>query len=93
MAPRELILRATERFDGSRAVVITGADREEDLADVDAGDGAVGFAPSPAHARLQAIGAGTREHFVDADDVIRVGANAEVEAFFASDFDEVPEKG
>jgi len=38
---------------------------------------------------LQPIGAGAGQHFVDADDVVGVGADAEMEPFFAGDFDEV----
>ena len=68
---------------------ITGADAEDDLANVDAGDLAVRLAEGAAHARLQAIGTGARQHLVDADDVVRVGAHAQVEAFLAGDLDEV----
>ena len=85
----ELVLRAAKGLDGGGAVVVARADAEEDLADVDAGDGAVGLAPGAAHAGLQPIGAGAGQHLVDADDVVRVGADAHVESFFAGGFDEV----
>ena len=68
---------------------IASANREQNLANVHASHGAVGLAPSAAHAGLQSIGAGAGQHFVDADDVVRVGAHAEVETFFASGFDEI----
>lgn len=68
---------------------VTGPDGEEDLADVDAGDGAVGLAPGATHAGLESIGAGAGQHLVDADDVVGVGADAEVKSFFAGDFDEI----
>jgi hypothetical protein len=68
---------------------ITGPDGEQDLADIDTRDGAVRLAPRATHAGLQPIGTGAGQHLVDADDVVRVGADAEMEAFFAGDFDEV----
>ena len=70
-------------------MVVAGADTKQDLADVHAGDGAVGFAPGAPHAGLQPIGAGAGQHLVDADDVVGVGADAHVETFFAGGFDEV----
>lgn len=69
---------------------ITSPDREENLANVHASNAAVGLAPRSAHSGLQPIGAGAGQHLVDADDVVGVGADAEMEAFFAGDFDEVP---
>ena len=59
------------------------------MADVDTRDGAIGFAPCTAHAGLEAIGAGAGQHLVDADDVVGVGAHAQVETFFTGRFDEV----
>ena len=53
------------------------------MADVNAGDGAVGLAPRTTHAGLESIGAGAGQHFVDAHDVVRVGADAEMETFLA----------
>jgi len=38
---------------------------------------------------LQSIGAGAGQHFVDADDVVGVGSNSQVETFFAGYLDEV----
>ena len=59
------------------------------MANVDAGDRAVGLAPSTTHTSLQSIGTGARQHLVDADDVVRVGAHAQVETFLAGHLDEV----
>jgi len=69
---------------------VTSAHGKDDLADVDTGDGAVGLAESATHARLQSIGTSARQHLVDADDVVRVSAHAEVEPFLATRLDEVP---
>ena len=67
--------------------MITSPHREQDLADVDTGHGAVGLAPCTTHTGLQPICTGTGQHLIDTDDVVRVSANAEVEAFFAGNFD------
>lgn len=63
------------------------------MANVDAGDGTVGFPPCSTHARLKPISASAGQHFVDAHDVVRVGADPKVETFLASDFDEVSVAG
>lgn len=57
LAAGELVHAAAEGLDGGGAVGVTRADGEQNLADVDAGDGAVGLAPGAAHAGLQTIGA------------------------------------
>lgn len=64
-------------------------DGEQNLADVDAGDGAVGLAVGATHSGLQSIGTGARQHLVDADDVVRVGAHAHVETFLAGNLHQV----
>jgi hypothetical protein len=69
---------------------VTSADGEEDLADSDTSDEAVWLAESTTHASLQSIGSGARQHLVDADDVVRVGADAEMETFLSGNLDEVP---
>ena len=66
---------------------ITGPHREQDLANVDAGYGSIGLAPRTTHTGLQSIGTGARQHLVDADNVVGMGAHTEMETFFAGDFD------
>lgn len=68
---------------------VTSADAHDDLTDVDTGDSAVGLAPGTTHTSLQSIGTGARQHLVDTDDVVRVGADAEVETFLSGGLDEV----
>ena len=68
---------------------VASADRHDDLANVDTGDGAVGLAPGTTHTGLQSIGTSARQHLVDADDVVRVDADAEMESFLSSNLDEV----
>lgn len=75
--------------EGGGRTVVTGPHGEQDLADIHTGDGSVGLAPRTAHSGLQPVGTGTGQHLVDADDVVRVGADTEVEPFLAGDFDEI----
>jgi len=89
LAAGELVLRAAESFDGCGAVGVAGSDAQENLADVDAGDETVGLAEGSTHTGLQSIGAGTGQHLVDADDVVRVDADTHVETFLSGDLDEV----
>ena len=90
LATGELVHGAAEGLDGGGAVRVTGADGQEDLADVDTGDETVGLAESTTHTGLETIGTGARQHLVDTDDVVGVGADAEVETFLTGDFHEVP---
>jgi len=85
----ELVLRAAESLDGGGAVSIPGADREDDLANVDTGNSAVRLAKGTTHSSLQPIGTGARQHLVDTDDVVWVSADAEMETFLAGNLDEV----
>lgn len=48
---------------------VTGTDRQNDLTDVDTGNGAVGLTPSTTHTGLEPIRSGTRQHLVDTDDM------------------------
>ena len=69
---------------------ISGSDRQKNLANVDTGDGAIGLAPSTSHTSLKSIGAGTGQHLVDTDDVVRMSSDSEMETFFAGNLDKVP---
>lgn len=69
---------------------VTSADGEKDLADVDTGDGAVWLSESTTHSSLESIGSSARQHLVDADDVIWVGTDTEVETFLSGGLDHVP---
>ena len=71
---------------------VTSADREDDLADVHTSDGPVWLAEGTTHSGLQSIGTSARQHLVDADDVVWMGADAEVETFLSGDFDQVSSK-
>jgi hypothetical protein len=84
-----LVLGSPQSLEGSGAVGIPRANRQNDLADVDARNGTVGLAKGTTHTRLQSIGTSARQHLVDADNVVRVGADAEMETFLSGDFDKV----
>src|SRR6266566_4354613 len=68
---------------------IAGSDTHDDLANVDTGDGSIGLAPSATHSGLQSIGTGARQHLVDANDMVGVGAHSQVETFLSGKLDEV----
>jgi hypothetical protein len=68
---------------------VTSADAHDDLADVDASNSSVRLAPRTTHSRLQSIGTGAGQHLVDADDVVRVGADSQVETFLSGQLDEI----
>ena len=72
-----------------RLTIVTSPHREQNLANVHAGNGPVGLAPRTTHSGLQSIGTGTRQHLVDADNVVRVGADTKMETFFTGDFDKI----
>lgn len=90
LAAGELVGGAAQGLDGVAAVRVTGADREQDLADVDAGNQVVRLAEGTAHAGLETIGTSARKHLIDADDVVRVGTHAQMETFLTRHADKVP---
>lgn len=90
LATRELVHGAAESLDGGRTVGVTGADGQEDLANVHTSHGAVGLTEGTTHTGLETIGSGARQHLVDTDDVEGVGTDTEVETFLTGDLDEVP---
>jgi len=79
LATRELVLGAAESLEGGGLVGVLGADGQKNLANVDTGNGAVRLSESTTHTGLETIGTSARQHLVDADDVVRVGADAEME--------------
>ena len=53
LAARELVASTAQSLHDDRSGLLLAADRENDLANVDTGDSAVGLAPSTTHAGLQ----------------------------------------
>jgi hypothetical protein len=89
LATRELVGGAAHGLNGGGAVGVTGADGQEDLADVHTGDNTVGLTEGTTHTGLETIGTSARQHLVDTDDVEGVGADTQVETFLTGDLDEV----
>lgn len=79
LSASELVSRSSESLEDNSAVVVTGSDREEDLANVDTGNGVVGLAVSTTHTRLEPIGTSARKHLVDTDNVEGVDTDTQVE--------------
>jgi hypothetical protein len=75
LATRELVLGSAESLESGSTVGITSSDTQDDLTNVDTGNSSVGLSPSTTHSGLQSIGAGTRQHLVDSDDVVWVSAD------------------
>lgn len=89
LSARELVLGSSERLKSVATVGVTGSQAHDDLADVDTGDSAVGLAPGTTHTSLQSIGTSARQHLVDTDDMVRVGADTEMETFLSGVLDHV----
>ena len=70
-------------------IALFAANGKDDLSNVDTCNGSVRLAPCTTHSSLQSIGPSARQHFVDADDVVRVSTNAQMERFLATDLDQI----
>lgn len=75
---------------GSCLTGVASTARKDDLADVDTSDKAVGLAEGTTHTGLKSIGTSARQHLVDTDDVVGVGADTEVEGFLSGGLHHVP---
>lgn len=90
LATGELVHGTAEGLDGGGLVGVTGADGQNDLADVHTGDNTLGLTEGTTHTGLQTIGTSARQHLVDTDDVEGVDTDTQVETFLTGDLDEVP---
>ena len=90
LATRELVHGAAESLDGGSTVGVTGADGQDDLANVHTGDNTVGLTEGTTHTGLQTIGTSARQHLVDTDDVEGVRTDTQVETFLTGDLHKVP---
>lgn len=89
LSSRELVLGTTEGLHDDGLVVVLATDGEDDLSNVDSGDGSVGLSPCSSHTRLQSIGTGAGQHLVDADNVEGVDSDTEMERVLAGGLDDV----
>merc|ERR1719198_851957 len=83
LTARELVLGAAERLEDAGLVLVARANRQKDLTDLHASDGAVGLTEGTTHAGLQTIGTSARKHLVDAQHVPRVHTDTQVELILA----------
>lgn len=90
LAAGELVHGAAESLDGGGTVGVTGADGQNDLANVHTGNGTLGLTEGTTHTGLETIGSGARKHLVDTDDVEGVHTDAQVETFLTGDLHKVP---
>merc|ERR1712142_1384802 len=65
LASRELELRPPQSLDHLSLELVIRADRDEDLANLDPGGGAVRLTEGASHSGLQPFGTGTGQHFID----------------------------
>lgn len=90
LATWEFVHRSSKSFDSRSTVRITSSDGEQDLTNIDTSDRSIWLSPRTTHPSLQSIGPSAGQHLVDSDNVIWVSANSEMEAFFTSNFDQIP---
>merc|ERR1719339_700942 len=89
LSARELELGPTEGLDNVILVLVSGADGDQDLSDLDAGHGSVCLTEGSSHSSLQPIGASARQHFVDTQNVEGVHTNTDMELVLSGGLDEV----
>ena len=90
LAAGELVHGTAQSLDGGGAVGVTGADGQDDLADVHTGNGTLGLTEGTTHTSLETIGSGAGHHLVVTDDLEVVHSLSLVETFLTGDLDEVP---
>jgi hypothetical protein len=76
---RELVLAASESLHNGSLVVVLGADREDNLTNVDTGNETVGLTEGTTHTGLKSISTSARQHLVDTGDVVGVDTDTHVE--------------
>ena len=92
MAAGELELGPPESLDDRVLVPVKGPDGHQRLADVNASHGALGLAEGTPHSGLETIGAGTGQHFVDAQHMVGMDADPDVELILGRVLDHVLEQ-
>merc|ERR1712099_63343 len=89
LATGKLELGTSQSFNGSWFVVVFASNRHQGLAYVDTSNGSLGFSISTSHSSLEPISSGTRQHFVDADNVEGMDTHTNVEGILASNLGHV----
>jgi len=81
---RELELGTTKSLNDVILIFVVGADRDDGLANVHAGNSTQRLTKSTSHSGLQSISTGTRQHFVDADDMVGVDSDTDMRLILTS---------
>jgi hypothetical protein len=89
LATSNLVLGTTKRLQSVLADILTAADGAKNLADVHTSNCAVRFTEGATHSSLETIGTSTRKHFVDAQHMERMDADANVECILPCSFGHV----
>jgi hypothetical protein len=84
-----LVLATPQSLEGVGAEGVLCPERHEDLANVHTSDKTVGLAESTTHTSLKPISSSARQHLVDADDMVGVDTDAEMEGFLSGSLDHV----
>lgn len=79
MATRELELCTPESLDNGILMPVIGPDGHQRLSNVDASHSTLGLAESTSHSGLETISAGARQHFVDAQNMVGMDTDPDVE--------------
>jgi hypothetical protein len=84
-----LVLATPQGLKSVGAEDVLCPERHEDLANVHTSDKTVGLAESTTHTSLKPISSSARQHLVDADDMVGVDTDAEMEGFLSGSLDHV----
>lgn len=85
----ELVSGSSQTLNDNVLVGVLGSDGQENLTNIDSGSQTVRLTPSTSHTLLQSISTGTRQHFVDSQDVEWVDSDSQVERVSSGDLGDV----
>ena len=89
LTTRELKLGTTQGLNSMGAVLFFGANRQQNLANLDTRANTLGLSEGATHSSLEPISTGTRKHLVNAEHVERVAADTHVEAVLSTQLGQV----
>ena len=85
----ELVSGSSQSFNNNVFVGVFGSTRENNLTNVNSGSQTVRFTPSTSHTLLQSIGTGTRQHFVDSQNMEWMDSDSQMESISPNGFGDV----
>ena len=92
LATRELELGTPKGLNDGILMPVVGPDGHQRLSDIDTSNKTLGLAKSTSHSGLEPISSGTRQHFVDTQNVERVNPDPDVELILGGVLDHVLQK-